>query len=91
MTEQIDKLRETLSKLEEELHSLKSLDPEARKLLEGAAAELQTALGKEDAKDLEPHSLIEQLTESAKQFEDSHPTLFRILGNIIDGLGQLGI
>lgn len=36
-------------------------------------------------------SLIEQLGQSARHFEESHPTLSGIIGSLIDALGRMGI
>jgi len=87
----LNKLKDTLRDLETELNSLTTVDSEIRELLEEAAAEIQTAIHREDPSQLEPHSLSEKLTTAAEDFESSHPTLFGIVSRIVDVLGQMGI
>ncbi len=91
MPERIERLRAKLSELEEELRSIESLDSETRDLLESTVAELKAALSKEEAAQTEHQSLAERLREATGDFEDSHPSLFRIVGGLIDALRQLGI
>lgn len=95
MSEHVDKLRRTLDKLQEELRNVESLDPESRSLLENAMGEMDTALhrglqhGEESAE--ERQTLADQFREVGQQFDESHPTISRIVGNLIDVLGQMGI
>jgi chromosome segregation ATPase len=91
MPERLKKLQATLDELEGELHSLESLDPKTRELLEEAARDIQAALDTRDPDQFEPHSLREQLQEAARRFESSHPTLSGIVGRMINVLGQMGI
>ncbi len=91
MSENLDKLRATLSELKDELHSLDTLDVDTRQSLEGIMGEINGALHKSDEVDLEHHTIIQRLKDAADGFEESHPTLSGIVGNIIDALGQIGI
>lgn len=91
MSEHIDKLRATLEELQEELHAIDTLDPQTRELLEGAKAEVESALHREETESLESHSVIDRLKTAGEDFSDSHPALSRIVGNLIDVLGQMGI
>ena len=91
MSEQIDNLRATLEELQEELRSVESLDPETRKVIEEAVDKIESALHDEDVEAMEHQSLIEQFREATEEFEKSHPGLTRIVGNLMDGLGQMGI
>ena len=91
MPHQLEKLRTALAELENELESLEEVDSETRSVLEEAAREIQAALDKSSAAELEHHTLAERLRETAQEFGSSHPTLSGIIGRIIDGLGQLGI
>lgn len=93
MPHRIEDLRETLRELDEELAQVDSLDDESRKLLESAAAEIHEALHKHAAeeKKIEPETWTEQLSDSVREFESSHPNLSRLVGNLINGLAQLGI
>ncbi|MCA9123465.1 MAG: DUF4404 family protein [Planctomycetaceae bacterium] len=90
MPERIEKLRATVTELEVELASLSELDAPTRALLEEAVGELQATLSKQPV-EIEPQSLTEQLTEAAKAFEHSHPTLSGIVHRTIDALAQMGI
>jgi hypothetical protein len=91
MNVHIDKLRATLEELQEELHAIEALDPETRGLLEEAKVEVEQALHRDDPESLEKQSLIDRLQGAGKEFNESHPTLSRIVGNLIDVLGQMGI
>jgi hypothetical protein len=93
MAHRIEKLRETLRDLEAELQQVETLDPQSRELLATAAAEIHEALDKSQREDesLEPQSFTDRLTSATQKFEESHPTLSRVVGNVIDALAQLGI
>ena len=97
MPHRIENLRETLHELEAELANVERLDDESRRLLETAAAEIQEALHKE-----EPAEAVTSATDAsstwtdklynvASDFEESHPTLSRVVGNVASALAQLGI
>jgi signal transduction histidine kinase len=87
----LDKLKAILQDLEAELTSLTNVDDEVREHLEEAIAEIQSAIQREDPSQLEPHTLSARLTAAAERFESSHPTLFGIVGRIVNVLGQMGI
>lgn len=93
MAHRIEKLRETLRELETELAQIDTLDPQSRALLESAAAEIHEALAKSEAENeaLEPQSFTDRLMAATQSFEDSHPTLSRVVGNVVNALAQLGI
>lgn len=91
MPHRIEHLRQTLRELETELNQIEELDDESRELLESAAAEISEALHKEAVEQIEPHTFTERLSEATRQFEESHPTLSRLVGNVINALAQLGI
>jgi len=91
MSEHSDKLRVTLGELQDELHAIDSLDPQTRKLLQEAKDEMEAALHKDDPDSLHHHSMIDRLNEAGRDFNESHPALSRIVGNLIDVLGQMGI
>ena len=56
---------------------------------ETAAAEIQQALHKDDPP--KPTSWTDRLTDLATDFEESHPSLSRLVGNVANALAQLGI
>jgi len=103
MPQRIEKLRETLHELEEELERLDTLDNESRELLETARADIQEALGKcqppeklgeppaSDPQIAQATTWTDRLFEVSSDFEQSHPTLSRIVGNVANALAQLGI
>ena len=91
MSEKVEQLKATLGELTDELHSIESLDAETRNLLEGTVEEIHTALSESDSAELEDRSIAERLKETAQSFEESHPTLSRIVGSIVDALGEIGI
>jgi septal ring factor EnvC (AmiA/AmiB activator) len=91
MPERFEKLRATLAELENELDSLESVDPETQAMLEEAVREIQAALHRDEAMNLEPDSLIARLKVTAQEFEADHPTVASVLTRVIDALGQMGI
>jgi len=91
MSESVAKLKTTLAELEAELASLDELDTETRALLQQAARDIQQALVEQEPSEIETHSFVDRLRESAEDFESSHPTLFGIVSRTIDALGQMGI
>jgi chromosome segregation ATPase len=91
MSEQIDRLRATVSELEQELHSLQTVDDETQRLLRQALQEIRTFLHEEEQAALQRRTLSDQLQTAAQSFEGSHPALAGLLSRLIDGLGQMGI
>jgi len=90
-SEQVEKLKATVTELEEELHSLEELDDDSRAVLREAAREIQAALHEDEPDDLQSQSLTDRLNGVTHGFEGSHPTLTGIISRLIDGLGQMGI
>jgi signal transduction histidine kinase len=91
MSEKLERLKATVTELEEELHALKELDDDSRAVLREAVQEIQAALHEEEPGNLESQSLTDRLTDATREFEGSHPTLTGIITRLIDGLGQMGI
>jgi chromosome segregation ATPase len=91
MSEHVEKLKATLAELEQELHSLESVDHETREVLAQAARDIEAVLSDGERGEAEDPSLIDRLGHAAQEFEGSHPTLTGILSRLIDGLGQMGI
>jgi hypothetical protein len=89
MTEAKQQLQSTLLQLHSELAQIDPDDPRVRTLLEGAVAEIQSVLGQPATS--RDASLIDRLKESAKNFEDTHPTLANTIGSVVDSLSQMGI
>ena len=93
MPHRIENLRQTLRELEEELDRVEELDDESRQLLQTAASEIQEALHKRetDEEEIAPATWTDPLTDLATNFEESHPTLSRLIGSVANALAQLGI
>jgi hypothetical protein len=98
MTDRDDDLRATIEHLHELLDGVDDVDPQARQLLAGALGEIRDKLGTDQTGDTQEQndsgrreSVIEQLTEAAKHFDDEHPTLAGMIGSVIDTLGRMGI
>ena len=91
MAELRDKLRTTVTELESELHALDNVDDDTRQLLREAMDEIRTALHEEETAEWSATSVTDRLSDVARAFEDSHPTLAGILSRLVDGLGQMGI
>jgi len=87
----IEKLRTTVSELEQVLRGTKNLDKESRQILEQAVQEIRAALQPETRSETDRQSLIEGLRESVERFESTHPSLTAVLSRLIDGLAQMGI
>lgn len=85
-----EKIRETVTALESELDDLKSIDDETRQVLLQALDEIRAALAK-DGPQIQNESLTDRLKHFAEDFEDAHPNLTRLISNLVDGLGQIGI
>ncbi len=91
MSDHIEKIRATVLELQQELDSVDSLDEKTQAFLQDAMRELSDALHKQGVEDFEHQPFTERLTETAREFEQSHPTLAGITGNLIKLLGQIGI
>jgi hypothetical protein len=97
MADDREKLRSTIDQLHAELAAMDEVDEEVRSLLNSAVTDIHTALEKDDipaagqADEPEDASIVGRLSEAARHYEDSHPTLSGILGSIIDTLSRMGI
>jgi len=93
MAELHDRLRADLAELQRQLATESSVDPTSRALIERVIADVEPILSSEraDASPTGRGSLAARLSQAAKRFEISHPTLAGTLGSIIDALAQMGI
>ena len=83
-------LRQILEELHARLSESEDLDPESRRALEAASAEIHEALDAED------HSRVsggmrERLSEALAEFESSHPRLTESVKRLVDQLADMGI
>jgi len=84
-----EKLQATLDALQTQLSQAKSLDPAITARLRATLADVDAALaGREPSAG---HSPSERLSQVARDFEASHPTLSGAVGSIIDALARMGI
>jgi hypothetical protein len=91
MSDQRQRLNSSILELRRELAENEQLDPETRERLRGAIETLEEALIHEDEETLQHPSLKDTFRSTAVDFEDSHPTLTRIVGNLADILGNSGL
>jgi len=97
MTEDVQKLRETLAALHAELDTVESRDPEVRRMLAGALQDIAEKLQSRDAEPTAPVPTPDaslstgQLAESARQLEVEHPTLAATLRGVVEALTRMGI
>jgi hypothetical protein len=92
------RLETALRQLQEELHALAEIDPQVRERLERTIEEIHAELeGAAVESPVEEHStpvnasLADRLTETARNFEDTHPNLAGMVGSVIDALARMGI
>lgn len=103
---QNEKLRATVTELEQELLASHNLDDATRLRLHEALAEIRVALQQNEPPNSEATSfapgsptqespttgsLSTGLTKAIEDFEGAHPTLVNIIGRLADGLAQMGI
>jgi len=83
-------LRETLTRLREQLVGSKGMDAELRGELERALEEIRSHLGEKVSPPPET-PLTTRLEALAVRFEQTHPLIAEALGNTIRALGRMGI
>jgi hypothetical protein len=91
MTDEREKLRETLDELRSQLDELRQRDPAVADHLEATIAEAQAALAGKPGKPHGHASLVQRLSDAVREYEATHPGLAGNLGSIIDALGRMGI
>ena len=91
MLDQFEKLKATVKELEEELHSVQTVDDGTRAVLHEVMQEIQSVLHEDGPTAFQPQSVTDRLNQALSQFEDDHPGMAGIIRRLIDGLGQLGI
>ena len=88
----MNRLRERLDELHEELSQTESVDAESRKALVDVLDDIRELLERNDegaSKRL--GSLSQRLSDTTHEFEESHPKLAEALGRVVDALANLGI
>ena len=83
-------LRTRLADLHAELGKTSSVDAESRRLLEEVLHDIQGVLEPQSGSS-EPETLSERLRDATHSFEESHPTLYTVVGRVVDALANMGI
>lgn len=91
MTDEHDKLRETLTELRSQLGELHERDAQVAEHLKATIAEAEAVLGGQPKQPHEHESITTRLSDAVRQYEATHPSLAGNLGAIIDALGRMGI
>ena len=91
MSEQHEKLAATVKELENELHSLDTVDDETRTLLDEALQEIHVVLNADGEAGSSSQTITDRLHHAAQEFESTHPTVAGAIARLIDGLVQIGI
>lgn len=86
----IDRLREDLQRLREEIAHADNTDPDAVARLAQLAERIEREI-KEERVLGDPGRLITEIEESLGAFEASHPNLSAILNNMLLILGSMGV
>ena len=86
-------LREMLEELHHELEHTRSgdVDETSRELLRGVLEDARGLVDEDGGGSRESESMLEQLRETARDFEESHPTLAAAVGRVATALSNLGI
>jgi hypothetical protein len=89
MSDEHEKLREALDRLQSQLDEIRGAQPQVAEHLGTTLAEARALLeGQSTAK---AGTLTERLSDAVLKYEASHPTLAMNLGSIVDALAQMGI
>jgi hypothetical protein len=91
MTDDRDKLRATLDQLRAQLETTSGINPRVAAQLDSTLKEIEGALAGEQPSEPSEQPLSERLSQAARHFEASHPTLAGTLGSVIDALSRMGI
>jgi|GEM_PF-1723981 len=96
MTQDPTRIRATLALLREQLGNSEEVSPALRTSLLETVSNIESALADVDSNKRPPappanDSLASRLSEAALEFEDSHPTLAKTIGGLVNGLSNLGI
>ena len=88
----MEKLKDSLEKLHNELKNAEELDNDSRTALKELMNDIQMILNKSEEKiGKEHHNILESLKESSQKFELTHPELAGAINIVISSLSNLGI
>ena len=88
MLDQYEKLKATVEELEDELHSIDSMNDETRAVLREVVQEIRDALHEDDPTELHPQSIMDRLKSVAR---DVPTATAGVIYRLVDGLAQMGI
>jgi hypothetical protein len=94
MTEDIQKLQDTLARLQADLDAAGTRDPEVRAMLDGAIQRIAAKLEAREAGAVVVATSPDpgaDLTVVAQKFEAEHPTLAATLRGVVEALTSMGI
>jgi hypothetical protein len=91
MAGELDKLRDTLDRLQAQVDELRAGDPAAAAQLQTTLAEAKAVLGGQPTQAQQHSSIVQRLSDVVLKYEASHPALAGSLGRIIDALAEIGI
>ena len=83
------KLRDTLTKLHEDLASTPELNPQTVSQLREVMADIENLL--DDSGNGQHETLAARLAEAKANFENSHPRITATVGQLADALSGMGI
>lgn len=83
-----DRIRQTLTRLHDELEGAEAVDPELRSLLREVDGDIHNLLARSEQA---PEGLMERVEDLAADFAASHPRVEQFLRELVDALGKLGI
>lgn len=98
MEDSLQDLRAKLAELKGKLASASQIEPGDREMLQQIMADVELVLARQAAQKPSPpeapptaESLIDRLGDAARNYEETHPTLFGAIGSVIDALSRMGI
>lgn len=94
MNDDIQKLRDTLARLQADVDAAETRDPEVRAMLDGALVRISTKLQAHEAGEAVAATTVEagdDLNVVAQKFEAEHPTVAATLRSVVDALAAAGI
>ena len=91
MAERLERLKQLLAELEQELANVGSVDPSTAELLSRVQGEIDGAIEKSEPETLNESGLVKQLQTQMEAFESAHPALTNLISQFTNALGQLGI
>lgn len=83
------KLHESLESIRRELDAAGTMEDADRALLEQVAADIERVLDEND--ETTPDTVTGKIEKAAVDFEAEHPRLARVMNEIVDALGRMGI